>query len=349
MEPRMSIQGKDGDMYVTQGPNQVRSDFLDVCKAILAIMVIAIHSTLFPNILMPWLYIAVPLYFLMSSYFFFYKKSPLKHFCARLLRLYFAWFLVLLPVIIYTKREKWFDGNICHSLLCIFKGFCFEDTFPASWFLSALLLSVCLVSILRRYLHASAIVLLSIIPFSMACLCSSWYSVFHHCAWLREINDLHEIFAYPPRSFTAALIWVAIGAFVADRRVYIGKIALYCATVCGAGLLYIEWLWAKSLNGCYSSGCYFSLPCLVVPLFLIAKDIKLSIGCARQLRVFSVVTYCIHYSVVITVWNIGKRFAFWDEFGMIRFCLAIVCSLIAYLIITKIEALKICRCVQYLH
>ena len=48
---------------------------LDVLKLTCAIAVMAIHSGLFCRLLYPWLYVAVPLFYLMSSYFFFQNKS----------------------------------------------------------------------------------------------------------------------------------------------------------------------------------------------------------------------------------------------------------------------------------
>ena len=78
----------------------------DYTKFIMAIMVLAIHSALLPELLYPWLRLAVPLFFIISSYFFFKKYRSaesgaergkvIKKFLIRNLQLYSFWFIVLL-------------------------------------------------------------------------------------------------------------------------------------------------------------------------------------------------------------------------------------------------------------
>ena len=48
-------------------------DIFDLTKYTLSIMVIAIHSCLFPMILYPWLRLAIPLFFIISSFLLFIK------------------------------------------------------------------------------------------------------------------------------------------------------------------------------------------------------------------------------------------------------------------------------------
>lgn len=50
----------------------------DVLKLVLSLFVVAIHSDLFPPLLYPWLRVAVPLFFMMSSYFLFDKLCKTK-------------------------------------------------------------------------------------------------------------------------------------------------------------------------------------------------------------------------------------------------------------------------------
>ncbi len=49
----------------------------DLLKIVLSIMIVLIHTKILPNILYPWLRIAVPLFFVMSSYFLFSKLNML--------------------------------------------------------------------------------------------------------------------------------------------------------------------------------------------------------------------------------------------------------------------------------
>ena len=70
----------------------------DILKFLLSLMVVMIHSKLLPDLLYPWLRIAVPLFFIMSAYFFFLKignsidenerKNELKKYVLRNLKFY---------------------------------------------------------------------------------------------------------------------------------------------------------------------------------------------------------------------------------------------------------------------
>ena len=50
-------------------------DILDLTKIVLAFMVVAIHSFLFPEQLYPWLRLAVPLFFIISSFLLFKRMN----------------------------------------------------------------------------------------------------------------------------------------------------------------------------------------------------------------------------------------------------------------------------------
>ncbi len=86
----------------------------DVLKIVLAIFILAIHTTPTDFSLRPLLRLAVPLFFIITSYLFFSKQNrlhsdrdktnALKKFVRRYLKLYLFWFVVLLPITIFLKR-----------------------------------------------------------------------------------------------------------------------------------------------------------------------------------------------------------------------------------------------------
>ena len=53
--------------------NKTNYDILDLAKFIFSLMILAIHTSLFPKILYPWLRIAVPMFFIISSFLLFKK------------------------------------------------------------------------------------------------------------------------------------------------------------------------------------------------------------------------------------------------------------------------------------
>lgn len=50
-----------------------RQTSLDILKCISALAIIAIHTSLFPLVLYPWLRLAIPLFFVTSSFLLFTK------------------------------------------------------------------------------------------------------------------------------------------------------------------------------------------------------------------------------------------------------------------------------------
>ena len=52
-------------------------DIFDLTKFILSLFIVAIHNSIIPDILSPCARIAVPLFFMISSYLFFERKSKI--------------------------------------------------------------------------------------------------------------------------------------------------------------------------------------------------------------------------------------------------------------------------------
>ena len=91
-------------------------DVLDLTKFILSFFVLAIHAYIFPHILYPWLRIAVPMYFVMSSFFLFSKiritgeesrKAIVRNYITRQMKFYLFWFIALLPITVWTCSKKY--------------------------------------------------------------------------------------------------------------------------------------------------------------------------------------------------------------------------------------------------
>lgn len=135
------------------------SDSIDLAKIILSLMVVAIHVP--ParggayEILIPILRTAVPIFFMLSGYLLFgkikdctieEKKSIVTNYIIRILKLYLSWFVILLPVTII--RGDYFVDGISVGILEILKDFVLGSTFPASWYLMAVVIGTILVFII---------------------------------------------------------------------------------------------------------------------------------------------------------------------------------------------------------
>lgn len=130
-----------------------RFDMVDLSRVVLAFMVVCIHASLFPKYLIPYLRLSVPLFFMITSFFFFRKTASmqdssektayLKKFVIRNLKLYFFYFILLLPVTL--MKRQWFSEGIIKGLLHFFRSLVFGSTFVASWFIMASVIGVAII------------------------------------------------------------------------------------------------------------------------------------------------------------------------------------------------------------
>ena len=159
----------------------------DILKFVLSLMVLAIHTALYPMILYPWLRIAVPLFFIMSSYFFFSKinissvtqqKNILKKYVIRNIQLYLCWFIICLPVTLYVRKELFFSNGFLKNVLIILRTILFGDTFVASWFISASIIGVVIIYFLNRWLKNDYLLFfICLFVFCIVTLQSSYSSI----------------------------------------------------------------------------------------------------------------------------------------------------------------------------
>ena len=329
-------------------------DSVDVFRAFLALMVMAIHSHLLPILLFPWVRLAVPCFFLISSYFYFLKNEheKLKKFSIRLLRLYVAWFIVLMPITFYMKRETWFGGGCAYFLLQFTKSLLFGSTFAASWFFPALFFGVVIVHYAQKKFPLNYIVAFSAVPFAFACFSSCWTVVpknqLFFLGWLSVLEECVSSIMVPQFSVFASILWISVGAVLAERHLVCSRKCLIHLILLGAVLLFCEWHFVYAMTGNFDEDCLFSLPLVVVPLFLLIKDSCVQNKYAKELRLFSVIAYPCHYSVIYCINCFMRLFKVSDEYGAIRFCLVLVIVITITCLIRKAET-KGLSIVRWLH
>lgn len=311
----------------------------DVLKFILAIMIMALHTNLWPQGLMPWLRIAVPVFFIVSSYFFFRKvlaidsaaeaRAALRHFVARSALLYLFWFVVNLPAteIIYG----YFRDGILHGLLYLAYDAVFGATFVASWFISANILATCIIFMLRR--HKAVAFILGIAMFAMCCATSSYYHAFPAMnGWLTD--TLPRFYFY--FSFPAALLWVWAGMMAAasERK---GHPALWAAAAAlGAVALWLEYKWVGAAGFARDNDCYFSLAIICPAIFMAVRALPPSFFPASiVLRRLSVIFYCSHGSIArLTLRYFRTHAEAGFPVGPVTFAVTLLgCSLISAIIL----------------
>lgn len=286
-------------------------DSIDLMKFILALMVVLIHVNPFPPdvnaIVMPVLRLAVPLFFITSAFFFFRKVRVGKnssesdiiagvkravHFTRRNLGLYFFWLAVLLvPVILF---RGWFKNGLLWGFFTFVKHFFFGSTFIASWYIMALVISIWVVLILSVKLSSTTVVVMTSPFFIVSCLMSNYY---YSPLTQAHLGALQFAFWFPYNSFWIGLFWVAVGKWLSDHFEAWGGVAschLLGITTVGLLLLGCEQAYIVQNGYCYDSSVFFSLPIVVVPLFLLFLRWDIAFSGTAFLRAASTITYCLH-------------------------------------------------------
>lgn len=284
-----------------------RFDFL---KLVLAIFIVGIHTTPMDFFLQPILRVAVPIFFIMTSYFFFLNQSKLtyseekrfamKRFVKRYLVLYAFWFVVLLPITIIVRR--WNVDFGFDTMLGILKGFMFGSTFPASWFLMASLINVVFVWCVSKKISNFLLLILGVLFYIPCCLFSNYYNIIDN-QFVTEIYLKYVwMFGEPYNSFPVALFFVVLGKIFAENSVFLSNGKISILLLLSFVSLYVEFFTIQHYHLLHCDDCYLSLIPLSIFLFMLIgqNHIKIDVP-TKEIRKCSTIIYCCHLSIVYVV------------------------------------------------
>lgn len=273
--------------------------------------------------------LAVPTFFVISSFLFFRKYrvaeeklQTLWHFWKRLAILYLFWSILWSPII-YIQKDYFHPFTVWSPLMLI-KDFLFGSTFDASWFLGALLVGVPLTAGLIRLLRNRFFWIVPVLAFGYICqhevidgsTAWDWYE--------KYINEGGGMWL----SFPAGLIWIAIG--------YVFS----CPNVCES---YSKW---KSCYVAIAAFASFTLSTLfpnisrlitVMLLFVAAYNWQLPnhTKLYKRFRIYSIHLYVIHGCFK----KIPKQLWGWHN-GPLLYCITIAVCLLASEFILRMRNVK---------
>lgn len=275
-------------------------DFGKFCGAVL---VIATHTKPFYDIsIINYLslcvfQVAVPFFFIVSSFLFWSKSHNLPHFVSRILIMYTLWFLLELPIFLhhYYNGEEIFFSKLIIDLF-------FNNTFYASWFLSALIESIILIYILNyfpKYISIS----ICIICYTMAVFDSMYYGLLPHK--MKVLFDSLFFSIHPSHSFIVALPLCFIGKIIAERK------SIYKNTNNIFTILFLCFIFLLEIVLVHdyrrSVTCFFSLIPISISLVVTSLNMKinfLSPNMSVKLRSLSIILFLSHL-VVKEVFNLS--------------------------------------------
>lgn len=312
----------------------------DVLKFAMAMMIVALHTMLWPDVLLPWLRIAVPVFFIISSYFFFKKvnkatssreaRSYLLVFVKRSAILYLFWFVVLLIPTIIMRR--WFDYGFLPGVAKMVLGILFDSSFVASWFITANIIGTCVIFYFRRFKIVGFILGLAL--YLVCCASSSYYGAFPGFnSWLTEAFPGYCFYS----SFPAAILWIWMGE-MASRISNTGKWKLWLVvTVIGAVMLFLEYRMVMSHNWVRDNDSLVSLIILCPAVFMLTKSLPATyFANSIILRKSSIIFYCVHGTMArMILYYFRTKGEDSDWVGVFTFCVTTaVCVFATWLLLT---------------
>lgn len=148
-------------MSEERGINHKNYNSIDLAKFMAAVLVVAIHTRLFTNYYLTCiLRTAVPFFFVATGFFFFLKEKPdIIRYTKRLATLYLLWFIIEIPFV-YHRFFVAYDHPLPLQILNFFRSLLLSNTWYASWFIMACIISVNIIYYLSHRLNNRQLLLI---------------------------------------------------------------------------------------------------------------------------------------------------------------------------------------------
>lgn len=297
-----------------------QNDTYDVTKFVLAIFVTMIHLISFGRLgnlgklPFPILRLAVPLFFMLSSYFFFSKlthtakeqhDAVLKKSLTRNLYLYLFWLLIMFYEV--NAYRGYLGNGILAGIKHLLTDFFLGSTFIASWYIMALMIGLAVIYGLSKIVGNRGLLIFGFVTYVFCVLMSNYGNI----GWVR-MYIMHPVWSLPVQwvpvnSFPVSFLWIALGKYFADhpKAFYAGRMSTQLWALGFAFVaLYAEQLLIIFLKSDYRSDCYFMLIPVCCLLFGLINNVHMKVKGAKILRAFSTITFCLHATlakVLVTI------------------------------------------------
>lgn len=320
---------------------------IDIMKLVLAVLVMVIHSGADKTIISPVLRTAVPLFFVISSYFFFSKNqrllskkernAALGKLVKRNLFLYLFWATVQLPLMIFMRGYH--HSGMLSGVWYAFRDVLLGGGFTGAWFIVALVVGIVIVYWLSKKISSGWMVLLTLPVYILCCLLTNYHNLLDaHSIVLGISNGYHAITgSYFYTSFPVALFWVALGRALAEKKLTIKTSILLVFGVLFAVLIGLERYWIVNANLGITDDCYFMLILVCPVIFLLVGKSKLTFTTGLRIREISTILYVTHgtsgrllgYMLKVLPFHPGVQIAI--KMVLSLFAAFVICQLLVYL------------------
>lgn len=314
----------------------------DILKILMAFVIVSLHSGISKEMGQPFAVwcqnfqnLAVPVFFVLSSYLFFDKLyvssegnvKALWIYERRLLVLYLIWSVIMIPITLFLHH---YQAHGLMGLLYWIKDFFFDYTFYASWFFGALLIGMPIVFLLKNH------------PWIIVALMLFLYVVFMFYTllpkWAVSPFELYRHYlGTPSRSFIIGIVWIGLGCFMSKYRVLDterqivankwGGVILMVGIVAACLFKPLQIIGVLALTG----------------LFYAIDGHRMNHRIWSFFRKCSIIIYCVHYVFIHFLWHLHVENAY------VIFLLSGALSLTIASIVVALSDKKHLRFLKYLY
>ena len=327
-----------------------RNPYIDIAKFVMALLVVAIHvppadgepGFIIIDIIAR---IADPMFFIITSYFFFlkikkhgYKWSIFLSYIKRIALLYIAALFIYSPMILSECRQ------LCNgrreAVLWLAKRILFQGPYGALWFLTALFLAITLTFVSAKYLGCKITIILSFLFYLPAILCMEYGAIFTDFVLIQYFTSfIIKVFGWYANGLTYGFFFCAIGmAFAFEfKKGSLKKDLIFLMLSFAA--LFIEAYLVRNYKLGY---VYWALFCLIpVCVFGMRVLIELSnlpyapafASKTKLLQEMSVLIFIFHILFRDLMSNIPVFSFMWWSYPFVRYSLVVVFTVIFSLLI----------------
>ena len=327
-------------------------DVLDITKFVMSFVIIMIHTDFLHQYIYPAARLAVPVFFLLSGYFAFYKLNRIENpkekrktvakIIKRYLQLYGFWFVVLFPYTLYIR--KYFEAGIIRGFGRMIQSFFLGSTFGTSWYLMACVLGILIIYLLSQRFSDKVLLIMAIPVYLFATVLLEFQGYITSNPEYNQIfQKIIAVTGVPYGNFVIALIYIIIGKIASNPTSQFNKKTTYLmATIFSFFLLCLEFFAAsKGKWFVYSCDCWIFLAPTAAFLVLYLLNCEVKNSYAPYLRKISTIVYCTHLPICLVIAKMIQLTKIQDPMNLLKFTGTAVLSLFCAVVLLRLE--KCCK------
>lgn len=340
---------------------------LDVMKTVMAFLVIAIHRSPFGAGLLTFTVqnifgrLAVPFFFAAAGFLFFRpaqdggKKSNAEFFryIKRLVILYAVWTLFYMPAAAY--RFDFETYGLFKFILNYAKRSLLEVSIIHLWYLLALIVAVCVVFALSKKLGYGTVFLVSAVFYALYLLTTEFESIALNAPPVTLFKKAVDLFpvAGIKNGIFIGFVFVALGAFVANRKIKMQRLGIWSLLFAGISLVAAEALLRRYLGQTeYLNVAVFHVPATCLLLLAASQAQLKERRIYLALRQTNSLIYFSHLLIITEWYNLmfaGTALEQLSKVPLFFFAFTLCYTLAFSFAVVWLEKKKSFRFLKYIH